>query len=110
MDRIRSVSPGEKSGLKSGDIITGVEDQPIERALDFERALLGRKAGEKVVLSVSRGEEELQLPLTIGDAANTGAPLDRASNADAGCRSIQGDGIGTSSGLRSPLLRRGWPA
>jgi len=52
-------------GMKAGDLITRVADTPVVRQLDIERALLGRKAGESVPVTVLRAgaEERLVLPL-----------------------------------------------
>ena len=57
VESVKSVSPAAKIGLKTGDVITTVDGRKIHRTLDFERALLTRKAGEKIVLNVSRGNE-----------------------------------------------------
>ena len=58
-------SPAATVGLKAGDLITRVADTPVVRQLDIERALLGRKAGESVSVTVLRAgaEERIELPL-----------------------------------------------
>ncbi len=64
---VRKNSPGETSGLQAGDVITAVEETRVDRALDFERALLGRKAGEEVAISVTRGGQPLTLNLAMSN-------------------------------------------
>ncbi|MFN9369780.1 MAG: trypsin-like peptidase domain-containing protein [Planctomycetia bacterium] len=58
-------SPAATVGMKAGDLITRVADTPVVRQLDIERALLGRKAGDSVSVTVLRAgaEERLELPL-----------------------------------------------
>jgi serine protease Do len=64
---IRKNSPAEKSGLQAGDVITAVAETRVDRALDFERALLGRKAGEEVAVSIARGGQPLTLNLALAN-------------------------------------------
>ncbi len=60
--RVTSVeadSPAAKAGVAPDDIITAVGDMPVQSALDFELALIGRRAGEEVqVASVRSGEAQ----------------------------------------------------
>jgi uncharacterized iron-regulated protein len=53
--RIRSVSPGgagEKAGLKSGDALVAIDDQPVKRIADMRLALWDKKPGDRVRVSV----------------------------------------------------------
>lgn len=70
---VRPESPAATAGLKPGDIITGMDERTIERALDVERALLGRKAGETMSLNVSREDETVQLTMQL-DGTTRRAP------------------------------------
>ncbi len=60
-------SPAAGSGLKAGDAITAVDDLPTARGLDFHRAMLERRPGEKVRLAVRRGGDPLTIELTLAD-------------------------------------------
>ncbi|MEX2140174.1 MAG: trypsin-like peptidase domain-containing protein [Pirellulales bacterium] len=62
---VQKNSPAERAGIKSGDVIKRVADQEIRRALDLERALLGRNADEELALSVDREQESLQVALQL---------------------------------------------
>ncbi|MHC4176997.1 MAG: trypsin-like peptidase domain-containing protein [Planctomycetota bacterium] len=62
---VEKESPAAEGGLRSGDLITAVEDTPLKRSLDFARAMLQRKAGEKVQLSVRRAGQPVEVPLTL---------------------------------------------
>ena len=66
-------SPAAEVGLKSGDVITAVGKQEVVRPLDLERALLGRKAGEAVPLTVRRNDQSVKLTLTLGDLPDRAA-------------------------------------
>jgi serine protease Do len=62
---IKGDSPAAKSGLKPGDTITKIADRPIERALDVELALLGRKVDEDVAIEVERGGQSVSEKLAV---------------------------------------------
>ncbi len=65
VEAVHRQSPAESVGVRAGDIILRVGDQSVGSQLDIERALLGRKAGELVAVTVTRegGEEQLQFAL-----------------------------------------------
>ncbi len=77
---IVKVSPGgsaEKAGLQGtswdwgrrglilGDIIIKVDDQPVDDAVDFFRALDNRKVGEKVLLTIVRSGKERRVEVML---------------------------------------------
>ncbi|HEX4130258.1 MAG TPA: trypsin-like peptidase domain-containing protein [Pirellulales bacterium] len=66
-------SPASDSGLQAGDVITSIGGMPVARAIDIERAFLGREAGEPVDVSVRRRQQpmtvKLALAKTDGDPA-----------------------------------------
>ncbi len=68
VDDIDEKSPAEKCGLQPGDVITAVGDSPVERPLDLERALLGRKPGEEVQLTVHRNEQAVNVKMVLAVA------------------------------------------
>jgi serine protease Do len=61
-------SPAAESGLRPGDVITAVDDAQIERSLDFSRAMLERRPGEKIQLAVRRAGQPVTLQLTLAEA------------------------------------------
>jgi serine protease Do len=63
---IKAGSPAHAAGLRAGDEIVSIEQVQVARALDVERALMGRKAGDAVTVEVNRGGETLSLSLTLG--------------------------------------------
>jgi len=58
-------SPAAGGGLQSGDVITAVEDQKISRALDLERALIERNAGDEVKVTVQRNGQPLEVSMVL---------------------------------------------
>jgi serine protease Do len=66
--KIDSESPAGKAGLRLGDVITAVEENPVARGLDIERALLGHQPGDEVELTVSRDQHPVTVNLTLASA------------------------------------------
>lgn len=70
-------SPAARCGLQPGDVIASIGDCPVTRALDLERALLGRKPGEEVALSVERNKQTVAVHLTLAAAPRRTTDADR---------------------------------
>ena len=72
-------SPAAEAGLKEGDVVTAVGETEVHRALDFQRQMLDRKAGDKVDVTVQRDGKPLDLSIVLGEipdasrTATTGA-------------------------------------
>ncbi len=58
-------SPAEIAGVRVGDVISSVDDRRVDRAIDFERTLLGRLTGEEVPLTVARQGDSHLLSLVM---------------------------------------------
>ena len=77
---VRPGSPADKAGLRAGtkptsnmglngggDLIIGIDGQPILRFDDLLRYLINNKSpGDTIMLTVMRGEEQVDVPLTLG--------------------------------------------
>lgn len=59
-------SAAEAAGLKVGDIITKIKDTLVNGNSDIAELLLDFKPQDKVELTVSRGGEDLVIPVTLG--------------------------------------------
>lgn len=83
-----SESPAGAAGLKKGDVIVKVDEVDVADRVDLERALLGKKAGEKVKVSYKRDGEEMTTELALqrfdpNHVVQTGAPTVVRGNNDA---------------------------
>jgi serine protease Do len=65
IEGLRPETPAAQAGIQPGDIVLKVADREIVDGVDFERALLGRPAGEKVSVTVSRGDKTESLAITL---------------------------------------------
>ncbi|MBI4307614.1 MAG: trypsin-like peptidase domain-containing protein [Chloroflexi bacterium] len=86
--QVASGSPAADAGLKGsdlddtgqprkgGDIILAVEGRTVKNIEELIRYLNTRDAGEKVTLTVQRGTDTLQIPLTLAPWPENPAPLE----------------------------------
>jgi S1-C subfamily serine protease len=69
---VRAGTPAEKAGLLKGDVIVAFDGVEVRTLQDYATLLFSRKPGDKVMVSVVRGEQTLELPATLegkaGDA------------------------------------------
>ena len=61
-------SPADRSGLRSGDVITKVGSVNVHRTLDFERAFIGHGLDDEIKVVVIREDEPMKLSMRL-DAA-----------------------------------------
>jgi serine protease Do len=59
-------APAEKAGMKKGDIIVAVNDQPIVTPPELTRRIVGMAPGTRVELSVVRQGKPLKVPVELG--------------------------------------------
>lgn len=69
LDGVKPGSPAENAGLKVGDIVSKVGSILVTDATDFERACLGRPAGEKVEIGFRRGDKSETATMTLATTA-----------------------------------------
>ena len=65
-DPIRSGSPAQTAGLKSGDIITKIEGQAVDATHRLEDLLVQYQPGRTISLEIYRGGKYVTLPVTLG--------------------------------------------
>lgn len=83
IDQVIPDSPAEEAGLEAADIITAVGEEAV--AENFADLIATYAAGDVITLSVTRGEETLEIEVTLGDApapeaANEGFRFDFGGN------------------------------
>jgi serine protease Do len=80
---VRSVEKGsraDKAGLRAGDVITRVGDQPVHDTSDFTHALHGHSAGS-VLVGVIRDKKEQTLTLTLPERKDSGEMIEESFEA-----------------------------
>ena len=60
---VAAEGPADLAGLRSGDVIVGVDDRPIENLYDYTFALEAMRVGEPVRLAVERDGERIELEI-----------------------------------------------
>ncbi len=79
-----AISPGEKAGLRRGDIITVLNGQPVLGETSFLDAINKNEAGQTVKLTVLRAKQE-----TIVEAVLAGPILQPADQLDLDAKALQ---------------------
>jgi photosystem II stability/assembly factor-like uncharacterized protein len=62
---VNANGPAGKAGLKVGDVITALDKKPVKDLAALADAIAGRKAGDKVTLTVLRDKETKDLVVTL---------------------------------------------
>jgi serine protease Do len=86
IETVHSQSPADTIGMRAGDIILRVADKNVTSQLDIERALLGRKAGEVVAVTVTREGNKKNLSLALAKAKQQKASASERSWEQLGLR------------------------
>jgi serine protease Do len=73
---VHEESPAAKCGLKPGDVIARIGDNPVSRPLDLERALLGHRVGEEIAVTVNRGKQPVKVNLVLASAPKQASETD----------------------------------
>ena len=66
--------PAQKAGINSGDVITAVDGEAIDNALDLSRTIAGKGPGTKVELTLWRNGKEEKVSVTLDTLDETAAP------------------------------------
>src|SRR5581483_1920238 len=64
-DKVLPDSPGERAGMRAGDILTAINDQPIHRYSDYVRELYRNGTYTKAQYSVIRDQVQLDSPTIV---------------------------------------------
>ena len=63
--RVKTSSPGDRAGLREGDIITEINSQAVRSAEDLEKALASLSADSRVSLSYLRDSERRMAEVVV---------------------------------------------
>jgi photosystem II stability/assembly factor-like uncharacterized protein len=67
-------SPADKAGLKANDVVTAANNKQVTKYDQLADAIAQHKAGEKMVLKVTRGKETKEITVTLEDRPRPVAP------------------------------------
>jgi serine protease Do len=113
--RVDKGSPARQSGVRSGDELQRIGGVPIERALDVERAFLGRRTGERVTVVVRRGGQIVDLDLQVAVVPGTTVAQESSGDVPATARTAfdrttwQTLGVLLQEESKQTFQRRGLP-
>ncbi|MHC6151096.1 S1C family serine protease [Bradyrhizobium elkanii] len=71
---VQTGGPAAKAGLKRGDVITSVNDEPIKSANELTKKVYAGAPGSSVKLSMLRDHAPNSLSVTLGQLAQSQAP------------------------------------
>lgn len=74
-------SSGEKAGIRAGDVIVKVNDQPVHDTSDFSHAVKSRN-GKSVSVGVIREKKEQNLNLTLPESKESGELIEDEESLD----------------------------
>ena len=86
VETVHDASPAASMGMRAGDLITRIGDVRVTRPFDIERALLGRKAGDAVPVTVQRAGAEESLTLPLAAIRRDTVPIDERCWRELGVR------------------------
>ncbi len=66
-------APGDKAGLKSGDVITGMNGQNVSTAGELQMKVQQQQPGSTIKLAVMRDGKEMTVPVTVEQMGSKGA-------------------------------------
>ncbi len=69
--QVEKGSPGEKAGLKSGDVILKLDGKEISRSSDLPPMVSSLKPGSKITLEIWRNGSSQQLNASVGELKDT---------------------------------------
>jgi serine protease Do len=86
-------SPAEKGGLKSGDVITQLNGQPIEDASQLKLRVAETTPGSKVQITVNRNGEAKTFDVTLGNLPDNKVAKADDENGNAKTEALAGVGV-----------------
>lgn len=69
--RVAQNSPASKAGLQHGDIITKIGDVALDESHSYVNTLFKFQPGDQITLEVVRGNDTMQVEVTLGEAQRT---------------------------------------
>lgn len=67
---VQTVSPegmAQKAGIREGDVIVSIDDAAVTSRAELDRVLQKYKTGDKITITVKRGEEKIELKADVSN-------------------------------------------
>jgi len=68
---VKAGSPAERAGLRPGDVIVGIDGDPVASMAEVVVRLRAQRPGDVVTLRIERAGRDLELPVTLGEKPPT---------------------------------------
>jgi serine protease Do len=91
-------SPAAQGGLKTGDVVTELNGQPIVDSRRLKLAVGDIRPGKDITMKVLRDEKNVDVKLTVGDQPKDRSSL-RRSSGEQGDNDLKHDDQGTLNGV-----------
>jgi S1-C subfamily serine protease len=65
---LRASEMAANGRVRLGDVISAVDGTPIENFAELVNVLDSREFGDRITLTVRRGEQNVEVPITLGSA------------------------------------------
>ncbi|WP_337061922.1 S1C family serine protease [Kineococcus sp. G2] len=62
---VQAGGPGDRAGLRPGDVVLAVDGRPVTEPAELIVDIRARQPGDTVTLTVRRGEQTLEVPVTL---------------------------------------------
>ncbi|WP_432485976.1 S1C family serine protease [Kineococcus esterisolvens] len=62
---VEAGGPGDRAGLRPGDVVLAIDGRPVTEAAELIVDIRARQPGETVTLTVRRGGQDLEVPVTL---------------------------------------------
>ncbi|WP_018389901.1 Do family serine endopeptidase [Ancylobacter sp. FA202] len=76
--QVQPGTPGEKAGLKPGDVVTQIDGETVKDSREMSREIARKKPGTVVKLSVLRDGKSMTIPVTLEQLPTDVASADKA--------------------------------
>ncbi|MFM7207993.1 MAG: trypsin-like peptidase domain-containing protein [Planctomycetaceae bacterium] len=76
VEAVHRRSPAESVGMRAGDRITRIGDVAVAHQVDVERAMIGRRPGDSIPVTMVRAGAEEQIDLSLAEARRDTVSLD----------------------------------
>jgi serine protease Do len=67
--------PADRAGLKRRDVVVNLNGQPVQSARQLENEVFRRRGGDKIELTILRGDDRLSVPVEIQEQSAPWDPL-----------------------------------